>query len=240
MKDRIKSIDLISMTQTQRKQCLEEEIIKISDLPNIDDSLQNGKKFEILLNQGFPVTSLIKSKSFNDNDINDVFINFKDNFLEEISNKLLNPKESVYTLTETPLLSKANTFSRSFSTKLGDVWEDIAFLSPKIISVEKIFDNFKIKGVDIIIDEEFRFCQLKTMKGTLTGSQKPRSEIELKIYDKSSFIAALDMGSWTFNSPVVSRISGREFWDLIEIDYDLIITNTKTMLISMEDFLSKE
>ena len=236
----ISEIKLLSKTPRERKEFLDNEISKFPDILNIEEDLQKGKKIERILESGLNIHDLIKDKEVpSDEDVRKIFKKFEKDFLNGISEKLLNPKSSVYTLAKTPLLSKANTLTRSFSTDLGAIWEDIAFLSPKVISTEKFFDGLKIRGVDFIVinDKEFCFCQIKTMKGTLTGSQKPRSEKELKIYKKSKFIAALELGSWTFNSSFVPRVSGRDFWNLIDLDYDLIIKNAKNLLSTMEDYL---
>ena len=91
----------------------------------------------------------------------------------------------------------------------------------------------------IFTDNDFSFCQIKTMKGTLTGSQKPRSENELKIYEKSYFVSALNLGNWTFNSKFIPRIAGKDFWNLIEIDYEFIIFNLKRMISKMEGFSAR-
>lgn len=241
MVKRIYEIDLVSKTSIQRKKILEDEIAKLPDVSNIEKDFQRGKKIEQLLKMGLKVEDIIMHKSHSNDDIKNLFEKFKTDFIREISEKVSSPKPSVYTITDTPVLAKANTFTRDFSTKLGKIWEDIAFLSSKVISIEKIFHNIKIRGVDLIIadDQEFCFCQIKTMKGTLTGSQVPRSVNELKIYEKSNLVAALNLGSWTFNSKLIPRVSGKEFWDRIEIEYDVIIENTKNLLSSMEDFIKK-
>ena len=238
----LEQVDLALKTPNQRKEFLQEKIKEIPDFGNISKEFQLGKKLEKLLKSGLQVQKIVSDKSPCNQDLKIIFEKFKINFISEISEKLSAPNPSVYTVAETPVLKKANTFTRSFSTKLGEVWEDIAFLSPKIISTEKIFDNFKVKGVDVIIcdNDEFCFCQIKTMKGTLTGSQVPRSEDELKIYEKSSLVAALDLGRWTFNSSLVPRIAGKEFWDLLEIDYDKIIENTKDLMSCMEEYIKDD
>ena len=242
MSENVDKIDLISKTPSQRKKFLEEEIQKLPNLPNIESELQKGKKVEQLLKKGIKIEEIISQKTISPEKIRGVFKKFEEDFIDYIPPKLANPKPSVYTLSDTSLLARANTFSRELSTKLGDVWENVAFLSPKVISMEKIFDNFKIRGVDIIIinESEFCFCQIKTAKSTLTGSQRPRSESELKIFEKSKFVAALNLGNWTFNSDVVPRIAGKEFWDLIDIEYDEIIEHTKDTISSMEKYFKNK
>ena len=238
----IDEINFVSKTPLQRRITLEQQIQKLPNITSIETELQNGKKIEQLLKMGMKVQDVISHKTLSSKKICDVFQKFEKDFIKFIPSKLANPKPSVYTLSDTTLLAQANTFSRELSTKLGEVWENIAFLSPKVISMEKIFDNFKIRGVDIIIinEDEFCFCQIKTAKSTLTGSQRPRSESELKIFEKSKFVAALNLGQWTFNSNIVQRIAGKEFWDLIDIDYDEIIKYTKHTISSMEEYFKNK
>ena len=238
MSRRIDSIDLRSKTPNQRKKILEDEIQRLPNIPNIESELQRGKKVEQLLKKGIKIKEIISQKTLSSEKIRNVFEKFEKDFIDYIPPKLENPKPSVYTLSDTFLLAQANTFSRELSTKLGEVWENVAFLSPKVISMEKIFDNFKIRGVDIIIasESEFCFCQIKTAKNTLTGSQKPRSESELKIFEKSKFCAALNLGNWNFNSDIIPRVAGQDFWDLIDIDYGDIIKYTKHTILSMEKY----
>ena len=239
MKKNISEIDLISKKPFQRKKIVENEINKIKNFSNIDEDFQKGKKFEKLLKMGLKVEDIICNKSPTSASIKKIFDEFEKKFLEYFNKKIINPDESIYTLSETPSLLKANSLTRSLSTKLGQVWEDIAFLSPKVINTEKIFNNLKITGVDLIIigDKEFNFCQIKTKKDTLTGSQVKRSVNELEIYEKKMFVAALDLSRWTFNSSKVPRVAGKDFWDLIDIDYDEILKNIKNLLTSMEDYL---
>ena len=91
---------------------------------------------------------------------------------------------------------------RSITTTLGNFWEELAVLSNNAISTEKEF-GIKIKGVDIIcsINNQPTYIQMKTMEGTLTGSQAPRSEEEL-ILHKNSYFAALESRNHYKNSYV--------------------------------------
>lgn len=137
----------------------------------------------------------------------------------------------------------SNKYTRVISENLGHKLEDIATLSPKIINPETHF-GFKIKGVDVIMYEnsQFYFTQLKTKKDTLTGSQKSRSEMELSIHTNSRFVACLDLGSWTFNTsiPNIERITGSDFWDKIDIDYDYLIQKLSAALQEIERALFGE
>ena len=77
---------------------------------------------------------------------------------------------------------------------------------------------------------------MKTMEGTLTGSQAPRSEEELILHKNSYFAAVFATGSdWTFNSDKIKKIKGKEFWSLINLDYDYILQEVKLMVKEIED-----
>ena len=145
--------------------------------------------------------------------------------------------QNLFEVANTVNLFLSNKYTRVISENLGHKLEDIATLSPKIINPETHF-NFKIKGVDVIIYENFRFyfTQLKTKKDTLTGSQKPRSEMELGIHTNSRFVACLSLGSWTFNTdiPNIERLEGSQFWDKINIDYNSLIDNLSDSLQKIE------
>ena len=87
--------------------------------------------------------------------------------------------------------AKINLILRSLSTSMGHLWEDIATSSNLAISTETEFD-IKINGVDIIFikDKKPYYAQIKTLEGTLTGSQVPRSISELSIHKNSYFVSA--------------------------------------------------
>jgi len=147
-----------------------------------------------------------------------------------------NPR-NLYELCGATLFTASNAISRSLSTKMGQLWEDLAKISPYTISPEKDF-GIKITGIDIIIFEVNQtnpiFTQLKTMPGTLTGSQKPRSQEELSIHEFALFAAAFCLGTWNFSSPTIPRACGREFWSRIGIEYNLIEESVKSMILEIE------
>jgi len=118
---------------------------------------------------------------------------------------------------------------------MGSLWEKIANISPYVIIPEVEF-AIKITGIDIVIlsEEKVHFIQLKTLKGTLTGSQVPRSRNELSIQDNPLFAVAFNLGQWTFNDSIIPRIAGQEFWSKISIDYDIVENNVKDMLQKIE------
>ena len=130
---------------------------------------------------------------------------------------------------------------RSITTTLGNFWEELATLSNNAISTEKEF-GMKIKGVDIICIDNNKptYIQMKTMEGTLTGSQVSRSEEELSIHENSYFAAVFETGSgWTFNSDKIERIKGNEFWSIINLDYSYILKEVKLMVKEIEDKFKK-
>ncbi|WP_353931493.1 hypothetical protein WJM97_02560 [Okeanomitos corallinicola TIOX110] len=141
-----------------------------------------------------------------------------------------NPR-NLFELCGVKLLVTSNSVTRSLSTKMGQLWEEIANISPYVIVPEVEF-GIAIKGIDIVIltTSKIYFAQLKTLKGTLTGSQSNRAKKELGIHDNSLFISAFNLGGWTFNDDKIQRVAGKEFWEMIRIDYDLIENNVRNML----------
>jgi hypothetical protein len=139
--------------------------------------------------------------------------------------------QNLFELCGAKLLVTSNSVTRSLSTKMGQLWEEIADISPYVLVPEFEF-GIKIKGIDIVIltDEKIKFAQLKTLKGTLTGSQTNRAKKELGIHDYPLFIAAFNLGGWTFNDSKIPRIAGREFWDMIHLEYELIENHVRNML----------
>lgn len=129
------------------------------------------------------------------------------------------------------MLVTSNSVTRGLSTKMGRLWEEITDISPYVIIPEFEF-GIKIKGVDVILrtKESIQFAQLKTLKGTLTGSQKDRAKKELGIHDNPLFIAAFNLGDWTFNDLKIPRIAGKAFWEQIHMDYNLVENNVRNML----------
>ena len=102
-----------------------------------------------------------------------------------------NPR-NLFELCGAKLLVTSNSVTRSLSTKMGQLWEEIADISPYVIVPEFEF-GIKIKGIDIVLltGSTIRFAQLKTLKGTLTGSQTNRAKKELGIHENPLFISAL-------------------------------------------------
>jgi hypothetical protein len=141
-----------------------------------------------------------------------------------------NPR-NLFELCGAKLLVTSNSVTRSLSTKMGNLWEAIANISPYIIIPEVEF-AIQIKGIDIILLTEgnIKFAQLKTLKGTLKGSQVNRAKKELAIHDSALFISAFNLGDWTFKDNKIPRLAGKEFWNLIHIEYNLVEHHVRKML----------
>jgi hypothetical protein len=138
---------------------------------------------------------------------------------------------NLFELCGAKFLVTSNSVTRSLSTKMGILWEQIADISPYVIVPEFEFE-IKIKAIDIIIlaEETVQFAQLKTLKGTLTGSQNNRAKKELSIHDNPLFVSAFDLGDWTFNNPKINRIAGKNFWNNIYINYEIFEAHVRTLL----------
>ncbi len=141
-----------------------------------------------------------------------------------------NPR-NLFELCGAKLLVTSNSVTRSLSTTMGSLWEKISNINPYIINPELEF-GIKITGIDIIAfsEETVKFAQLKTLKGTLTGSQAPRAKKELSIHQNPLFIAAFNLGDWTFNDPKIPRVAGKAFWEQIHMDYNLVENHVRNML----------
>tara|TARA_B100001175_G_C19403728_1_gene587593 strand:- start:79 stop:810 length:732 start_codon:yes stop_codon:yes gene_type:complete len=224
------------LTSKERFDFINQQINSISDDGGYqtDLDLQQSYKFEKFL-YTLDLKDLFKNNIRNES-IEMIFDSFYEKFMSGIFTKLEEPNESIYTITEAKFLGNANTLTRALSTELGRVWEDIASLSDSVISPEDAFGGFKAKGVDLIILEDgyLRFTQLKTAKGTLTGSQKPRSEKELSVFRYSQFAVAHNLGAWTFNSNKIDRIAGEEFWNSIGMDYQEIVHHLTKLISRIE------
>jgi hypothetical protein len=169
---------------------------------------------------------------------------FTDDFIEwlerdfEIKKAKNFPNPSnLFELCGATLLITSNSVTRTLSTRMGHLWEKIANISPYVI-VPGVEFGINIKGIDIIIytNNLVCFAQLKTLKGTLTGSQTSRAIRELSIYENPLFLVAFDLGSWTF--PLrsdIPRIAGKAFWDKIQMDYHIIESQVRNMLQKIDE-----
>ncbi|MFN6034806.1 MAG: hypothetical protein ACK48B_12360, partial [Dolichospermum sp.] len=192
----------------------------------IEQDIQNGSVLEID-RQSQLISS--KTEKFADDFIEWLKSDFekKSAIIEEHPNP-----SNLFELCGAKLLVTSNSVTRSLSTTMGSLWENISNISPYIINREFEF-GIKITGIDILLfsEETVKFAQLKTLKGTLTGSQVPRAKKELSIHENPLFIAAFDLGKWTFsNRSNIPRIAGKKFWNMICMDYDLVENHIRDML----------
>lgn len=135
-------------------------------------------------------------------------------------------------------LASANSITRSLSTAMGTCWETIANVSPHAINPELEF-GLKITGIDLIAKNiytnEIEYLQLKTQKNTLTGSQGPRSASELLLHEHPVFCAAFSFSQWTFSCKDVPRAAGKEFWNRIGMDYELVKAEVFPLIQKFEE-----
>lgn len=150
-------------------------------------------------------------------------------------------QKNVYQLANAIGLSSANAITRTYSTKLGLLWERIADLAPNVISPELDL-GYKIPEVDIIVlnkeDGQLYYAQLKTQKNTLTGSQSKRTTVELSAYKHHWFVACIKTKCKSTMPSSLNRLVGKDFWDKIGIDYSReIVPNLITSIQEVEKLL---
>lgn len=153
--------------------------------------------------------------------------------------KVARSPKNLFQLVGATELAKANRLSRTVSTSLGQAWEDIACLSPSVLSPQRDL-SVRLKGVDIVVldDDVLMHVQIKTQRNTLTGSQRTRSIRELSCYANPVFAAAFSVGQWTISPSRGLRIvSGDDFWSLIGLDYDTICAEAKREILKLEQHL---
>ena len=220
--------EFVKKNKSDKKRYIISEAEKIKIPKSIKDKkLRIAYKYKEVINK-FIKDYILKVRKPKENEIKNNQILEKINFFKENYNNKKLPEK----LAETPKnlfqMSGAKDFYsmqlvlRSITTTLGNFWEELATLSNNAISTEKEF-GIKIKGIDIICinNDKPTYIQMKTMEGTLTGSQVSRSEEELLIHKNSYFAAVFETGSsWTFNSDKIKKIKGNEFWSIINLDYD--------------------
>lgn len=167
---------------------------------------------------------------------------FKDDFITNVLPKKLSASpKNLFQISGAKQFYTTQLILRSLTTKLGNFWEDLASISVNAICPDIEF-GVKIKGVDLIciINNNPTYIQMKTMEDTLTGSQSSRSEKELKLHKHRYFAAVFESGSnWTFTSKIIDKIKGKEFWSLIDLDYDYILENVKEMIKAIETEFKK-
>lgn len=152
--------------------------------------------------------------------------------LIKLKNDSCNKKNNIYQLANAYKLSAANAITRTYSTKLGLLWEKIADLAPNVISPELDL-GYKIPEVDIIVlyDNKLYYTQLKTQKNTLTGSQTKRTIDELNKFQNHWFVACINTNCSSTIPKSLNKLIGKEFWEKIGIDYDKDIEENLIMSI---------
>ncbi len=168
---------------------------------------------------------------------------FADRFIASMPTLVRSPEEmelnprNLYELCGAAVFIESNSISRQLSTRMGELWEKIVRISPSAVSPEQDF-GLKITGIDIVIwcqqTQSPVFSQLKTTRGTLTGSQVPRSRSELGLHKHSLFAAAFCLGKWTFSSPNIRRVCGAEFWSMAGLDYELLKFHVKQTILKIQ------
>ena len=186
---------------------------------------------------------LIKTKKDNRSLIPNTFEQFTNDVLPELKSlrdMACEKNENIYQLSHATNLSAANAITRTYSTKLGLLWERIANLSPNVTSPELDF-GFKIPEVDVVVlyESNLYYTQLKTQKNTLTGSQGHRTIAELTAFEHHWFVACIETNaSWTAPK-TLNRLLGRQFWSKIGIDYDKdIVPNLKKSVSAVESLIT--
>ncbi|MBE9127974.1 MULTISPECIES: hypothetical protein [unclassified Coleofasciculus] len=160
------------------------------------------------------------------------FIKWLQQDFEIKKSKTFSKPSNLFELCGATLLVTSNSVTRTLSTRMGHLWEKIADISPYVIIPEVEF-GINLKGIDIILytDGAVSFAQLKTLKGTLTGSQVSRAIRELSSHENPLFLVAFDLGQWTFPArSEIPRFAGQAFWNKIHMDYDLVEGQVKNML----------
>lgn len=242
--------EFIKISKNEKKKYIISESENIKIPKGVNKRLQKAYKYKEVINK-FIVEYIQKTKKaenkvigvgHNSIDKNDEILNkinqFQDNYINTtLAEKLSQTPTNLFQMSGAKEFYKMQLVLRSLTTKMGNFWEELAILSNNTISTEKEF-GLKITGVDIIclIKKKPTYIQMKTMEGTLTGSQVPRSEEELMLHQYKYFAAIFESGSnWTFNSEKITRIKGKEFWSLINLDYDYILEKVKLMIKNIED-----
>jgi hypothetical protein len=261
MSTKLTAETLIAMTVQERKALITQQSSFIDASHITDQNLHNAYRFAQVISS--IATMYFQSQIEQDNQHNSVLERerqselirakterFADKFIEWLKKDFDNKKaildnhpnpSNLFELCGAKLLITSNSVTRSLSTKMGRLWEEISNISPYVIVPEFEFD-IKITGVDItvMIDDTVSFAQLKTSKGTLTGSQVPRAKQELGIHDNPLFIAAFDLGSWSLSSKSqISRIAGKAFWNQIHMDYELVEYHVRNMLKNIDQVFAE-
>jgi len=243
--------DLIELTAIKRKIKI---ISEIKDYESIKDELERSKEISNIINtfiedyidlqverENEKENSLLNNTNILSLEIDQKINSFLPIIIEELRKEYKQLKstkaKNIYELSDAYKLAFASNATRTISTKLGLLLESIASISPYSINPESEFD-IKIKGIDLISrnrnTNKIEYQQLKTQKNTLTGSQSERVAKELTIHETPIVCAAFDLSSWTFNHKTILRVAGKDFWDRINIPYDLIIIKVQKLIQELE------
>jgi hypothetical protein len=238
--------EFIEKNKSEKKKYILSESKKIKVPKKLNKKLYDAYRRKEVINT-FIKDYIFKTKNKTEDEIKkqeilDKINFFKDNYKKNVlPEKLSSAPKNLFQISGAKDFYKMQLVLRSLTTTLGNFWEELAALSHTAISTEIEF-GIKIKGVDIICihNENPTYIQMKTMEDTLTGSQSGRSEDELSIHKHRYFAAVFEAGSnWTFNSDIIDKIKGKEFWALINLDYDYILENVKSMIKDIEDEFKK-
>lgn len=230
-----------NLTSNKKKEYIKKESEKISVPPNIDSGLINSYKLKEVINSF--IVDYIEIKKYEsqiakNKKIKKIIKDFQDKFINSVlPNKLIEKYTNLYEMSDAKLFAVTNGITRSLSTRMGNLWEKIATISHLAICPDEEF-KLKIKGIDLIFlkNKIPIYTQMKTTEGTLTGSQVKRSIIELSIHENSLFAACFATGTtWTFNAENINKISGKEFWNKIQLDYDFILNQSKEMIKNIQN-----
>lgn len=205
---------------------------------------------EFLLTKYFPVQKSPSNRSKirllrailkkYESDVLETLLGVKNNF-EEVRKNTKPNKQNLFLIAGTKNLYLSNKYTRTITTVLGNRLESILEIDRSRCFDTEIQFNLKIPGIDkFILDPEgkIRHVQVKTKKDTLTGSQSKRSIIELSIHPKPIFAALFDFGTWTFpNHNHVKRMSGSDFWALVDLEYDMVLKEVCKSLQRIEKAL---
>jgi hypothetical protein len=233
--------DFVSLSVSERKQYILEQSELITIPSSINSDLFESYKYKEVINK-FVIDYVKKKNKLDESEkkenIKRILQNFKNNFINHnLPLKLSEKYTNLFEMSEAKVFAKVQGVTRSITTIMGSLWEDIAQLSDVVISTDTEFD-LKIKGVDIVIIENDlpTYTQLKTMEGTLTGSQSKRSIDELSLHENSLFAACFKTDTnWTFPECNIARVVGDEFWKRIDLDYKVILENVSEVIKEIED-----
>ncbi len=246
---------LTSLSVTERMQLIEEHADSVDVPTELNPDLHRAYQISTVLEPA--LSGFIQEQIQADTSRGSIFLGdrqfaaiahaceqFANLFIETIPSSVRSLEEmeseprNLYELCGAVVFAESNSISRQLSGSMGNLWETIANISPYAINPEDDL-GIKITGIDSIILDRGQglpiFVQIKTQRNTLTGSQLPRSRSELELHQKRLFAAAFCTGgSWTFSSPNVPRACGSKFWSMLGIDYEILKSCVKEMVLKIQ------